>query len=152
MRETRETDFLESVTTTIFDCGSEDLVRTREIIEETGEEIYDDFLNELKESKEFLIYSTIDPVAIVYGIILNKARQELDEIISNIVLIEQDKNELINEYEHTIEKVCVYGNFLDTRFDSYSELSDFLKKIGIKNYLNRMTVSRTLEFFLKKII
>ena len=148
----RELDFLESIATTILGCGSEDLVRTRETIKETDEKIYDDFLNELKESKEFLIDSTIDPIALVYDVILNQSKKELDEIINNAVLIEQDEDKLINEYERAIEKVYVYGDSLDTNFDSYSELSDFLKKIGIKNYLNRMTVSRTLEFFLKKII
>ena len=160
----RELDFLRDIAITSLKCGYEDLKKTRKVIEETNEEIYEDFLDELKEASSARNDISIDPVAIAYEIILHRAEEELDDLIEDAIDwylsqnnedddFDYDYEDLLWEYGKAIEGIHVCGNFSDTKYDSYDNMLIFLDKIDFKNYLLSMNVSisKTLNFFLDEI-
>ena len=151
----REIDFYADIALTILNCGPMDLEKAREIINKTGEEIYDDFLNEMSDSE------IIDPVAIAYEIILRRAKEELSKLIEDAVEWHEDDDEyedeyeddLLAEYDKTIEEIYTYGNFLATSYDGYSMLAEFLERIQFKDFLKseNISISNSLKFFLEEI-
>ena len=158
----RELDFLGDIA--ILKCSYEDLKKIRKIIEETNEEIYEDFLDNLKEASSVRSDISIDPVAIAYEIILHQVEEELDDLIEDAIDwylsqnnenddLDYDYEDLLWEYGKAIEDIHVYGNFSDTKYDSYDNMLIFLDKIDFKNYLlsNVISISKTLNFFLDEI-
>ena len=168
----KEVSFLYDIVTTVLGCGEYDIEKTIEVVNETGEEIYNDFLEELSYYAKNSRSEYIDPVAIVYESVLRSAKSELYEIIDDAIEWykekykekkdeDKDKDEddlylysLDAEIGKAIEDVYVYGNFADTQYDSTFKLSDLLEKIKFQEYIesNNIEISNTLKFFLNKII
>ena len=161
----RELDFYIDVALTMLNCGSVDLERARDIINKTDEEIYNDFFDELEEVPGD---EGIDPIAIAYEIILRRSKEELSELIDNAIEwyigrnksngdendeCEEDEYGLITDHDKAIEEVCTYRNFLDTSYDRYGTLADFLKEIQFEDFLESkgVSISNSLKFFLEEI-
>lgn len=145
-------NFKDDVIVTITGAGESDWALTYNILQKV-DEINDRFFEELEMSD--MSIGCIDPVAIVYTIIVEASLDELNKFIEDVIRqycdrSDEDFNEVMEEYQNTKSKITVYGNYSDTQIDSYSELSDFLDKT-LKRYKGEINISKTLDFFLTEI-
>ena len=75
-----------------------------------------------------------------------------DDILDDeeIDLFEDEKDELMSEFENARDEIYVYGNYMATDYDCCSGLAEFLEKIKYREY-NKNKMSNVVKWFLTEI-
>jgi hypothetical protein len=124
----------------IVSFGVYDIRRAIEVAEAVGED--EDFaaecVIEFSESTGMSI-SDIDPVYCVYNTILQEVRTEIEKLTGV---------DFMNDFESYCD---VYGNYLDSSFNSSNEFTEELKTLLLENNITEEQLSDKGKFFLEEL-